>query len=99
MGGWCLHLAEHSDADQSHCADNESNGSIVLKPNTSRVRNRRPDPRLRGDTGEICLDILPYGRTFKRTFWSKGGVETTDNGRFCCIRRFWRLRKLCTHGG
>ncbi len=34
----------------------------------SRVRNRRPDPRVDGDTGDICLAILPYGRAKKRCF-------------------------------
>ena len=68
MGGWYLHFAEYFDADRSPCADNESKGSAVLNPRTSRVRNRRPDPRLRGDTGEIGLAILPYGREFKRVF-------------------------------
>ncbi len=67
MGGWYLRQAEYFDAEP-HCADNESNGSIALNPDTSRVRNRRPDPRLRGDTGDIRLDILPYGRQHKGPF-------------------------------
>lgn len=68
MGGWCLHFAEYFDADQSLCVANESNGSIVSKPHTSRVRKRRPDPRVRGDTGEIYLAILPYGSPNKASF-------------------------------
>jgi len=59
MGGWYLHFAEYFDADPSHCADNESNGSAVPKRDTSRIPSRRPDPRVRGDTGEICLASPP----------------------------------------
>ena len=66
MGGWYLRFAEYFDADGPLCAENESNHSTVLKPNTSRVRNRRPDSRSRGGAGEIDLDLLPYGRAFKR---------------------------------
>jgi len=36
------------------------------------VRGRRPDPGVRGETGEICLAIPPYGRSFKGPW---GGCE------------------------
>ena len=68
MGGWYLRFAEYFNADKSFCAENESKGSAVLKPDSSRVRKRRLDPRIRGDTGEIRLHILPYWSTNKGAF-------------------------------